>query len=140
MVFDDIRDKVLADRSQFFQDFTMQFYGANRERSKESQSLRDSFWRQGMQARLNNVVDCIKAFSVTDFTEDLKKCDVRTLVLHGDDDQIVPIAASALAVLEADHEGGTEGLQGWVTRFMLHPKGPGQRGCAGIVEGLKEEV
>ena len=94
-VFDDIRAGVLADRSQFFKDLTTPFYGANRPGAKVSQGLRDSFWLQGMQAGFKNVFDCIKAFSETDFTEDLKKIDVPTLIMHGDDDQIVPIDASA---------------------------------------------
>jgi non-heme chloroperoxidase len=94
--FDKIRAGVLADRSQFFKDLTTPFYGANRPGTKVSQGLRDSFWRQGMQASLKGVFDCIKAFSETDFTEDLKKFDIPTLILHGDDDQIVPIGASAL--------------------------------------------
>ena len=93
--FDQIRAAVLADRSQFFKDLTTPFYGANRPGAKVSQSLRESFWLQGMQAGLKGVFDCIKALSETDFTEDLKKFDVPTLVLHGDDDQIVPIATSA---------------------------------------------
>jgi non-heme chloroperoxidase len=95
-VFDGIRAGVLADRSQFFKDLSEAFYGANRPGSKVSQGLRDSFWRQGMQAGFKAVFDCIKAFSETDFTEDLKKIDVPTLILHGDDDQIVPINNSAL--------------------------------------------
>src|SRR5688500_252835 len=94
--FDQIRAGVLADRSQFFKDLTTPFYGANRPGAKVSQGLRDSFWRQGMQAGFKGVIDCIKAFSETDFTEDLKKFDVPTLIMHGDDDQIVPIGASAL--------------------------------------------
>ena len=94
--FDQIRAGVLADRSQFFKDLPTPFYGANRPGAKVSQGLRDSFWLQGMQAGFNAVIDCIKAFSETDFTEDLKKFDVPTLVLHGDDDQIVPIGASAM--------------------------------------------
>ncbi len=95
-VFDGIRSGVLADRSQFFKDLSMPFYGANRPGAKVSQGLRDSFWLQGMQAGFKAVYDCIKAFSETDFTDDLKKIDVPTLVLHGDDDQIVPINDSAL--------------------------------------------
>jgi non-heme chloroperoxidase len=95
-VFDDIRAGVLADRSQFFKDLTLPFYGANRPGSKVSDGLRESFWLQGMQAGFKGVLDCIKAFSETDFTEDLKKIDVPTLIIHGDDDQIVPIGASAL--------------------------------------------
>jgi len=94
--FNQIRDSVLADRSQFFRDLSSPFYGANRPGAKVSQGLRDSFWLQGMQAGLKAVFDCIRAFSETDFTGDLKKIDVPTLFLHGDDDQIVPIAASAM--------------------------------------------
>jgi non-heme chloroperoxidase len=95
-VFDGIRNGVLADRSQFFKDLTIPFYGANRPGAKVSQGVRDTFWMQGMQAGFKGVIDCIKAFSETDFTEDLKKIDVPTLIMHGDDDQIVPIAASAM--------------------------------------------
>ncbi len=95
-VFDGIRAGVLADRSQFFQDLTIPFYGANRPEAKVSQGMRDSFWSQGIQAGFKNVLDCIKAFSETDFTTDLQKIDVPTLILHGDDDQIVPIGNSAL--------------------------------------------
>jgi non-heme chloroperoxidase len=94
--FDGIRSAVLADRSQFFKDLTAPFYGANRPGAKVSQGVRDSFWMQGMQAGFKGVIDCIKAFSETDFTEDLKKINVPTLIMHGDDDQIVPIAASAM--------------------------------------------
>jgi non-heme chloroperoxidase len=95
--FDDIRAGVLADRSQFFKDLASgPFFGANRPGAKVSQGMIDSFWLQGMQAGFKGVIDCIKAFSETDFTEDFKKFDVPTLILHGDDDQIVPIGASAL--------------------------------------------
>jgi non-heme chloroperoxidase len=95
-VFDQIRAGVLADRSQFFKDLSAPFYGANRPGAKVSQGLRDSFWLQGMWCGLNAAFECIQAFSETDFTEDLKKIDVPTLVLHGDDDQIVPIGDSAM--------------------------------------------
>jgi len=95
-VFDGIRASTLADRSQFFKDLSAPFYGANRSGAKVSQGLRDSFWLQGMQAGFKGVIDCIKAFSETDFTEDLKRFNVPTLILHGDDDQIVPIGASAM--------------------------------------------
>ena len=95
-VFDGIRAGVLGDRSQFFKDLSGPFYGANRPGAKVSQGLRDSFWLQGMMCGFKGAVDCIKAFSETDFTEDLKKMDVPTLIMHGDDDQIVPIADSAL--------------------------------------------
>jgi non-heme chloroperoxidase len=94
--FDEIRAHVVADRAQFFRDLSAPFYGANRPGAKVSQGLRDSFWLQGMLAGMKGVFDCIKAFSETDFTEDLKAFDVPTLVLHGDDDQIVPIGAAAM--------------------------------------------
>lgn len=95
-VFDQIRASILADRSQYWKDLSAPFYGANRPGAKVSQGLRDSFWLQGMIAGHKAVYDCVKAFSETDFTEDLKKMNVATLILHGDDDQIVPIADSAL--------------------------------------------
>ena len=94
--FDQIRAGVLADRSQFFKDLSMPFYGFNRPGAKVSQGLRDSFWLQGMMAGFPAAYDCIKVFSETDLTDDLKKFDLPTLILHGDDDQIVPIGASAL--------------------------------------------
>jgi non-heme chloroperoxidase len=94
--FDQIRAGVLADRSQFFKDLSGPFYGANRPDAKVSQGLRDGFWRQCMQAGLKGAYDCIKVFSETDLTADLKTFDVPTLIVHGDDDQIVPIADSAL--------------------------------------------
>ena len=96
LAFDQIRAGVLADRSQFFKDLSVPFYGANRPGARVSQGLRDSFWLQGMLCGHKAAYDCIKAFSETDFTEDLKKFDVPTLILHGDDDQIVPIGASAM--------------------------------------------
>lgn len=94
--FDQIRSAVLADRSQFFKDLTMPFYGYNRPGAKVSEGVRTSFWLQGMMAGFPAAYFCIKAFSETDQTGDLKKMDVPTLILHGDDDQIVPIGASAL--------------------------------------------
>ena len=95
-VFDQIRAGVLNDRSQFFKDLTMPFYGYNRPGAKVSEGVRHSFWLQGMMAGFPASYFCIKAFSETDTTEDLKKLDVPTLFLHGDDDQIVPIADSAM--------------------------------------------
>ena len=95
-VFDELRAGVAADRSQFYEDLSLPFYGANRTGSTVSQGVKDAFWRMSMQAGLKNSYDCIKAFSETDLTEDLKRIDVPTLVLHGDDDQIVPIGASGL--------------------------------------------
>ena len=94
--FDEIRAGVTADRSQFFKDLTIPFYGYNKPDAKISQGVRDAFWLQGMQVSIIGAYDCIKAFSETDFTEDLTKVDVPTLILHGDADQIVPIQASAL--------------------------------------------
>ena len=98
-VFDQIRAGIQADRAQYFRDFSLPFYGFNRPGAKVSEGLRDSFWLQSMLCGIKGEYDCVKAFSETDFTEDLKKMDVPTLFLHGDDDQIVPIAdASMLAV------------------------------------------
>jgi non-heme chloroperoxidase len=96
-VFDQIRAGVLADRSQFFMDLSVPFYGGNRPGAKLSQGVRDAFWLQGMWCGHRGAYECIRAFSETDFTEDLKRFDVPTLILHGDDDQIVPIGASAMA-------------------------------------------
>jgi non-heme chloroperoxidase len=93
--FDQIRANVLNDRSQFFKDLTMPFYGYNRQGAKISEGVRNSFWLQGMMAGMPAAYFCIKAFSETDMTRDLKKINVPTLILHGDDDQIVPIADSA---------------------------------------------
>jgi non-heme chloroperoxidase len=95
-VFDQIRAGVLSDRSQFFKDLSMPFFGYNRAGAKVSEGVREAFWLQGMMAGLPACYFCIKAFSETDLTEDLKKIDVPTLVIHGDDDQIVPINASAM--------------------------------------------
>ncbi|HSE43062.1 MAG TPA: alpha/beta hydrolase [Acidobacteriota bacterium] len=94
--FDQIRANVVSDRSQFFKDLTMPFYGYNRSGAKVSEGVRESFCLQGMMAGFPAAYFCIKAFSETDLTEDLKKIDVPTLIIHGDDDQIVPIQASAL--------------------------------------------
>lgn len=94
--FDGIRAGVTADRSQFYKDLTTPFFGANRPGAKVSQGTRDSFWLQGMQGGLKGQLDCIKQFSEVDYTEDLKKFNIPTLIIHGDDDQIVPIGAAAL--------------------------------------------
>jgi non-heme chloroperoxidase len=103
--FDQIRAGVLADRSQFFKELTMPFYGYNRPGAKVSEGVRESFWLQGMSAGFPACYFCIKAFSETDFTEDLKKMDVPTLFLHGDDDQIVPIADSAVLAVKLVKHG-----------------------------------
>ena len=94
--FDALRAGISADRSQFYKDLSAPFYGANRPGSKVSQGIRDMFWLWSMQVGLKGAYDCIKVFSETDLTEDLKKFDIPTLIIHGDDDQIVPIADSAL--------------------------------------------
>ncbi|PIF11668.1 alpha/beta fold hydrolase [Janthinobacterium sp. 13] len=116
-VFDGIRAGVLADRSQFFKDLTVPFFGANRPGNKVSQGMRDTFWLQGMQCGIKNAYDCIKQFSETDFTADLKKISVPTLVVHGGDDQIVPIDASGKAAAKliknarlVIYEGAPHGL------------------------------
>lgn len=115
--FDKIRAGVLADRSQFFKDLTGPFYGANRPGAKVSQGVRRGFWLQAMQGGMKNELECIKAFSETDFTHDLEKIDVPTLIIHGDDDQIVPIEASARATAKQIkhstlkiYAGGSHGL------------------------------
>ena len=116
-VFDELREKVVANRAEFFRDFAIPFYGFNRSEATFSQGIVDAFWRQSMQAGIKPVVDCIAQFSETDFTEDLRKIDVPTLVAHGDDDQIVPIGASAMctahivddAVLKI-YRGGAHGI------------------------------
>ena len=103
--FDRIRADVMADRSQFFHDLTLPFYGYNREGAKVSDGVRESFWLQGMMAGLPACYFCIKAFSETDFTENLKRMDIPTLFLHGDDDQIVPIADSAMLAVKLVKNG-----------------------------------
>ena len=115
--FDKIRAGVAADRSQFFKDLTTPFFGANRPGAQVSQGVRDRFWLLGMQGGLKSQFDCIKAFSETDFTEDLRKFDVPTLIIHGDDDQIVPIGPSARAsstlvthAILRVYAGGSHGL------------------------------
>ena len=116
-VFDGIRAGVAADRSQFYKILTTAFYGANRPAAVLSQGIRDAFWLQGMQGGLKNQLECIKAFSETDFTQDLQGFDVPTLFIHGDDDQIVPIAASSQAAVKLVkhatlkvYRGGSHGL------------------------------
>lgn len=116
-VFDDIRKGVAGDRSQFYKDLAVPFYGANRPGSGVSQGLLDQFWLWGMQSGIHNAYECIEAFSETDFTEDLKKFDVPTLILHGEDDQIVPVDDSARKaaklisdVTEIYYPGGAHGL------------------------------
>jgi len=116
-VFDNIRKGTYDDRSQFFKDLSLPFYGYNRPGAKPSQGVRDSFWLQGMMGGLKGQLDCIHEFSEVDYTEDLRRIDVPTLFIHGDDDQIVPIGASALLASKLVgnaslkiYEGGDHGL------------------------------
>ncbi|HEX7634364.1 MAG TPA: alpha/beta hydrolase [Noviherbaspirillum sp.] len=116
-VFDQLRAGVLADRSQFFKDLSMPFYGYNRSGAKVSEGVREAFWLQGMMAGMPACYFCIKAFSETDLTEDLKKIEVPTLIIHGNDDQIVPIADSAMLSSKiiknaklVVYEGGAHGI------------------------------
>ena len=95
-VFDGLRSELAKNRAQFYKDITLPFYGYNRPGAKISEGIREHWWLQGMMGGMKAHYDCIKAFSETDFTEDLKRFDVPTLILHGDDDQIVPIGAAAL--------------------------------------------
>jgi len=116
-VFDDIRKGTFDNRGQFYKDLATPFYGYNREGAELSEGVRDSFWLQGMMGGLKGQLDCIREFSEVDYTEDLKKIDVPTLVIHGDDDQIVPIGAAGLlsskiipnATLKI-YPGGSHGL------------------------------
>jgi non-heme chloroperoxidase len=128
--FDAIRAGVLADRSQFWKDLSLPFYGYNRPDAKVSEGVRESFWLQGMMAGFPAAYFCIKAFSETDFTEDLKKIDVPTLVLQGDDDQIVPIGAASmlssklvkdaqLKVYKGAPHGMCTTLKDWVNADLL---------------------
>ena len=124
-VFDQLRAKVQADRQQFFKDLSAPFYGANRPGSKVSQGLRDSFWLQGTLCGLNAAYECIKAFSETDQFEDLKKFNVPTLIMHGDDDQIVPIGAAAMQ--------SSQLIKG--ARLKVYPGAP-----HGMCSTLKDEI
>jgi non-heme chloroperoxidase len=133
--FDQIRAAVVADRSQFFKDLTMPFYSYNRPNAKVSEGVRNSFWLQGMMAGFPASYFCIKAFSETDMTEDLKKIDVPTLIVHGDDDQIVPIKASG-AVVEARQGRDTESLPRRAARARNHPQGSAQRRAARLHQVL----
>jgi hypothetical protein len=136
--FDEIRAGVAADRSQFFKDLSEPFYGANRPGSDVSQGVRDAFWLEGMQGGLENELECIKAFSETDFTEDLKKFDVPTLIVHGDDDQIVSIVASALASSKLAKNSRLKIYEG-APRPGRHPQGPTQRRPARILERVRSD-
>ena len=137
-VFDGLRAGLLKDRSQFYKDLAIQFYGANRAGAKVSQGTLDQFWLWSMQAGLKNAYESIKAFSETDFTEDLKKIDVPALVLHGEDDQIVPIKDSAK---KSAAYKGREGnlLSRSAARNNGYPSGSGQLSPSGISPVLKRD-
>ena len=116
-VFDGIRKGTFDNRAQFYKDLTLPFYGYNRPGAAVSEGVREAFWLQGMMGGLKGQLDCIREFSEVDYTEDLKKIDVPTLVVHGDDDQIVPIGAAALRTAEIVpdallkvYQGGAHGL------------------------------
>ena len=118
-VFDGFRATLLADRAQFFRDIPAgPFYGFNRPGAKVSQGIIDNWWRQGMMSGVKAAYDCIKAFSETDFTEDLKRIDVPTLIMHGDDDQVVPIGASAMLSSKLVPGRAAQGLQGVAARHV----------------------
>jgi non-heme chloroperoxidase len=123
--FDDMRAGISRDRSQFFKDLAVKFYGYNRPGVTVNQRVVDTFWLQGMQGGLNNQLGCIKAFSETDFTEDLKKIDVPSLIIHGSDDQVVPICASAHASYKLINHA----------ILKVYP-----RGSHGLIETHKDEL
>ena len=132
-VFDGFRAAYLADRSQFFLDVASgPFFGFNRPGAKVSQGLIQSWWMQGMMSGHKNAYDCIKAFSETDFTEDLKKFDVPTLIIHGDDDQIVPIGASAMLSAKLVKNSTAEDLSRRHAQPRRHQQGTAQRRPAGL--------
>ncbi len=134
--FDAIRASVLADRSQFWKDLSLPFYGYNRPGAKVSEGVRESFWLQGMLAGLPASYFCIKAFSETDLTEDLKKFDVPTLILHGDDDQIVPIADAAMLSSKLVKNATLKNLPRRAARHVHHPERPGERRPPRIRQGI----
>ena len=139
-VFDGIRAGVVADRSQLWKDLTLPFYGYNRPGAKISEGVRESFWLQGMMAGFPAAYFCIKAFSETDLTEDLKKIDVPTLILHGDDNQIVPIGASALLSSKIVKNANAQSLQGRGARHVHHAEGRRQRGSARVHPVLNDRA
>ena len=136
-VFDKLRASVQADRSQFWKDLSLPFYGYNRPGAKVSEGVRESFWLQGMMAGFPAAYFCIKAFSETDQTEDLKKFDVPTLIIQGDDDQIVPFADAGLLQSKLDQGRDPEGLQGRPARPVHDAQGSGQRGAAGVSQAVR---
>ncbi len=131
-VFDGLRAALAANRPQFYKDITLPFYGYNRPGAKISEGIREHWWLQGMMGGMKAHYDCIKAFSETDFTEDLKKIDIPVLVMHGDDDQIVPIGCGSL-VREDPEERHAEGLSGLSSRHARDPRRPDQCRSADVL-------
>ena len=138
-VFDGLRASLAKDPSQFYKDFALMFYGANRAGAKVSQGMLDQFWLWSMQASLKSIYECIKAFSETDFTEDLKKFDVPTLVLHGEDDQVVPVKDSAKKSAKLIRGATGNLLSRRRPRYHSNSTGPSQRRLVGVREkGLQD--
>jgi non-heme chloroperoxidase len=136
-VIDGFRATLLADRAQFFRDIPPgPFCGFNRPGAKVSQGIIDNWWRQGMMCGVKAAYDCITAFSETDFTEDLKRIDVPTLIMHGDDDQIVPIGASAMLSSKLVRHAQLKGLQGLAARHGHDAPRRDQRRPPGVPQGL----
>jgi non-heme chloroperoxidase len=138
--FDDLRAMVLKDRSQLWKDLSMPFYGYNRPGAKASDGVRESFWLQGMMAGFPAAYFCIKAFSETNLTKDLEQFDVPTLILHGDDDQIVPIQASALLSAKIVKGCSAQDLQGRAARHLHDAQGSGQCGLVSVHRSLSRHV
>ena len=138
-VFDGLRAALAKDRSQFYKDLAMMFYGANRPGAQVSQGILDQFWLWSMQAGLKNAYDSIKALSETDFTDDLKKFDVPTLVLHGEDDQIVPVKGSAKRSARLIQGCGRNLLSGSPARSHSHPRGSRQPRPARVLPARQTE-
>ena len=139
-VFDTIRAGLLRDRSQYYRELADPFYGANRPGSKVSQGVKDAFWAACMQAGFRGAYDCVKAFSETDLNEDLKKIDVPTLVLHGDDDQIVPIADSALLSSKIIKKATLKVYPGAPHGLMVTHQGSFSRGPARVHPALSVPI
>ena len=134
-VFDGLRAALAANRPQFYKDITMPFYGYNRPGAKISEGIRDHWWLQGMVGSVKAHYDCIKVFSETDLTEDLKKIDIPVLVLHSDDDQIVPIAAAGPAAAKLLKHPTLKVYSGSSARHARDPRGPDQCRSARIFQG-----
>ncbi len=135
-VFDKIRSNVLENRSQFYRDLAIPFYGYNRPNAKPSQGVIDSFCAQGMLGSIKGQYDCVKQFSEVDYPEDLKKIDVPTLILHGDADQIVPIDDAGRLSAKIVKKRNLKGISRCASRHVYDASRQGQPGFAGIRQGL----